>query len=126
MPNLAGAKRWRSAPKGRPGRLRQRADHVVDGGGDDFGGLRPVDQPELALPAIVVDQWRCLVEEDVDPVGNDIRAIIAALVDLGPGCLGRPARRWRTGGHQIEAHAKYLDGQPIASLYAAGACSWLM
>src|SRR5438552_18868949 len=73
-----------SAPSGRPDRDRHRAYHVVDGGGDELGGLRPVDQPELALPAIVIDQWRRLVEEDVDPVGNDIRAIIAALVDLGP------------------------------------------
>src|SRR5437763_3634161 len=73
MPNLAGAKRP----------LLERADQAVDGGRDLVCRLPSIDQPELALLAVVVDQGRRLVEEDVDPVSNDIRAIIAALVALG-------------------------------------------
>src|SRR2546423_7785380 len=59
---------------GAPAGGEQRSDDGIDGGGDPFRRLGPVDEPELALVPVVADQRCRLVEEDVEPVVDDVGA----------------------------------------------------
>src|SRR2546428_3736662 len=100
MPNLALAKRLPGEAGSAPGPAglrasagsEQRPDDLIDSGGDPVGGIRPVDQPELAMVTVIADQRCRLLEEDLDPVVDDVGAGVLAGAPgrAGP---GRPPRQ---------------------------------
>src|SRR2546426_10943936 len=92
MPKLVRTKRQRppgESAGGWPGirdlvSPNQRGDDVLDGGRDHLRGLSPIEEPELALVAVVADQRCRLFEKDIDPVIGDIAAVVLAVAGAQP------------------------------------------
>src|ERR1700716_889109 len=74
----------------------QGADDLVEGGRDHLWRSGPIDEPELPLLAVIVDQRRGLLEEDVDPVVGDVGAIVLAVA------LAQPVQQRLPVGLQVE------------------------
>src|SRR6266576_2460108 len=65
-------------------------------GRDRLRRLGTIDEPELALVAVVADQRRRLFEEDVDPVVGDVGTVVLAM------SLAQPVHQRLPVGLQIE------------------------